>query len=110
MLSSVEAEGLALEFIATDLEIPEEDRDWFDAIDTRLIQNGSGWYVVEIGIAGLPDKWIVQVYDRGECDPCYTFLSPLNIDAQIDDLAEFPESIAQAIAQERQNRLVGVNK
>jgi hypothetical protein len=34
---------------------------------------GETWYVVEIGVEGLSDKWVLQVYDTGECDPSYTF-------------------------------------
>jgi hypothetical protein len=110
MINATEAEKLAIEMLVSDLEIPEEDRDWFNAIDSRFIQDTYSWYVVEIGIAGLPDKWIIQVYDEGECDPSYTFFSPLDMSATTDDLAEYPESIAEAIAVERQNQLVVARK
>jgi hypothetical protein len=106
MISITEAEELAIEFLVSDLEIPEDDQDWFSVINSRLIQDSYGWYIVELGVAGLPDKWVIQVYDHGECDPSYTFYSPLDMSATTDDLAEYPESIAEAIEMERQNQLV----
>lgn len=110
MISITEAEELAVEFLVSDLEIPEDDCDWFSVINSRLIQEGYGWYIIELGVAGLPDKWIIQVYDNGECDASYTFFSPLGISATEDDLAEYPESIARAISTERQNQLVVARK
>lgn len=110
MISITEAEELALEFLVSDLEILEDDRDWFSVINSRLIEDAYNWYIVELGVAGLPDKWIVQVYDHGECDPSYTFFSPLDISATEDDLAEYPESIANAIATERQSQSIVATK
>jgi hypothetical protein len=110
MISITEAEASAVEFLVSDLGIPEDEQDWFSAINSRLIQDGYGWYVVELGVSGLPDKWIIQVYDNGECDPSYTFFSPLDKSATEDDLDEYPESIAKAIAKERQNQLVVARK
>lgn len=98
-LTQTEAEELALEFLVEDLEIPEEDQDWF-AVKTSRLQP-EGWYIVELEVLGYPDKWVIQVYDTRECDPCYTFVSPLSSTATLDDLADLPEKIANAIASER---------
>lgn len=97
-LPIAEAETLALEFLVEDLEIPADDRDFFSVISAR--ETGSEWYVVEIGVAGLPDKWVLQVFDTGYCDPCYTFTSPMPA-GEDEDLQEFPERIAEVLAAER---------
>lgn len=97
-LSITEAETLALKFLVEDLDIPPEDRDFFSVLSTR--ESGSDWYVVELGVAGLPDKWIFQVFDTGYCDPCYTFKSPMPPGEDVD-LQEFPECIAQVVQTER---------
>jgi hypothetical protein len=97
-LSMTEAENLALNFLVEDLEIPEDDRDFFSVISTR--ETGSEWYVVEVGVAGLPDKWVLQVFDTGYCDPCYTFNSPMPT-GEDADLQEFPERIAEVVGKER---------
>ncbi|MGF1458093.1 MAG: hypothetical protein ACFBSG_03615 [Leptolyngbyaceae cyanobacterium] len=75
-----------------------DDREFFAVLSNR--ESGSEWYVVEIGVEGLPDKWILQVFDTGNCDPCYTFSSPMPA-GEDADLQEFPPSIATAIATER---------
>ena len=97
-LATADAETLAIDFLLNDLEIPVVDRDFFSIISTRAA--GSTWYVVEIGVAGLPDKWVLQVFDTGQCDPCYTFTSPMP-EGEDADLAEFPARIAEIIALER---------
>jgi hypothetical protein len=97
-LQTTDAEAIAKEFLLTDLDIPEEDQDFFAILSAR--ESGSEWYVVEIGVEGLPDKWVLQVFDTGQCDPCYTFSSPMPA-GEDADLQEFPEPIAEAIALER---------
>ena len=97
-LAITDARSAALDFLLADLEIPETDWDFFNVISTR--ETGSDWYVVEIGVEGLPDKWVLQVFDTGRCDPCYTFTTPMPPGEDID-LDAFPESIAAAIATER---------
>ena len=94
-----DAEDLALDFLLADLNIPPDDCDFFSVLSVR--ETGSEWYVVEIGVAGLPDKWAVQVFDTGRCDPCYAFASPMPA-GEDADLQEFPESIAGAVAAERE--------
>jgi hypothetical protein len=98
-LTPAEAEAIAFEFLMSDLAIPEEDQDWFAPLTSRLI--GETWYVVEIGVEGLPDKWVLQVYDTQECDPNYTFNSPLKATGSDIGLEEVPEQIAKILATER---------
>lgn len=98
MLQTADAEKLARAFLIEDLEIPEEDQDFFAILSVR--ESGSEWYVVEIGVEGLPDKWVLQVFDTGQCDPCYTFVSPMP-SGEDADLEEFPLSIATVVAAER---------
>lgn len=97
-LSITGAKQLAVKFLVEDLEIPEGDRDYFAALSAK--QSGSDWYIVEVGIEGLPDKWAIQVYDTHQCDPCYTFISPMPA-FEDADLEEFPESIAEIVSTER---------
>ena len=97
-LTTQEAEELAIDFLVQDLNIPEDDRDYFSVLSAR--ESGPEWYVVEIGIEGLPDKWAIQVYDTRECDPSYAFVSPMPA-SEDADLEEFPPSIAEAVAAER---------
>jgi hypothetical protein len=98
-LSTQEVGQLATEFLVTDLEIPSEDQEWFSVLSARPI--GETWHVVEIGVEGLPDKWVLQVYDTGECDPCYTFSSPVKATESDTGLEDLPEAIAQILASER---------
>ncbi|MGD1713601.1 hypothetical protein [Dapis sp. BLCC M172] len=98
MFSQKEAERLAIDFLSNDLEVAQIEKDWFTI---RYAKQEPSWYIVEVGIEGCPDYWILQVYDTGECDPCYTFVSPLSGSQDTDDLQELPESIAKAIAFER---------
>ncbi len=97
-LSNKEAKELAIAFLMDDLSIPKDDQDFFAVLSAR--QTGSVWYLVEIGIAGLPDKWAIHVYDNRQCDPYYTFLSPMPA-WEDEDLQEFPLSIADVVAAER---------
>ena len=77
-LSTAEATTLAMDFLMDDLEIPHGDRDFFSVLSTRA--TGSEWYVVEIGVEGLPDPM------------------PAAADA---DLEAFPEQIAKVVTMER---------
>jgi hypothetical protein len=100
-LSATEAEQLALEFIVEDLEIPTEDQDFFAVLSSRCTDGE--WYVIEVGVEGLPDKWVLQVFDTRECDPCYTFVSPVSVNEVDTGLEEFPPAIAEVVAAERRN-------
>ncbi len=102
---SIEDVGeLAIAFLMTDLEIPPDDQDWFTVLAARPI--GPTWHVVEIGVEGLPDKWIIQVYDTGDCDPSYTFWSPVKSTEADTGLDDLPEAIAHALATERSHTTV----
>ena len=92
------AQQLALDFLVNEWNLSASDQEWLTIITARLI--GESWYVVEIGAEGLPDKWAVQVYDTGECDPDYTFMSPLTtLDDSEADL--MPSAIAAMLLAER---------
>jgi hypothetical protein len=101
-LTTTEAGQRAIRFLINDLEIPTDDQEWFSVLDVRSV--GETWYVVEVGVEGLPDKWIVQVYDTGECDPSYTFRSPVNVTEADTGLGDLPEMIAQVLTTERRHR------
>lgn len=104
-LTSIDAEKLALDFFLEDWEIPEDDRDFFVPLSSRLVNDS--WYVVEIGVEGLPDQWVIQVYDETkDCDPCFTFVSPIKASESETGLEEMPESIAKILRTERQSKLV----
>ena len=101
MIDPTEAERIAFSFLMVEWDIPEEDQEWFTILGARLVTDM--WYIVEIGLEGLPDKWVFQVYDTGYCDPNYSFTSPIMVENGTTDLAELPERIAKAIASERSN-------
>ncbi|MEM8721082.1 MAG: hypothetical protein AAGE84_17580 [Cyanobacteria bacterium P01_G01_bin.39] len=104
-LTAKHAEKMALEFFLEDYELPEDDRDFFVPLSSHSVDNR--WYVVEIGVEGLPDKWIIQVYDETkDCDPCFTFVSPIEATESETGLEEMPESIAEILRSERKNVVV----
>lgn len=98
--SATEAESIALAFLMEDLGIPEDEQDFFSVLTSR--STDADWHVVEVGIEGLPDKWVLQVFSTGECDPCYTFVSPIAPSETDTGLDEFPPAIADILLQERQ--------
>ncbi|MGG6269988.1 hypothetical protein [Leptolyngbya sp. AN10] len=102
-LTSNEAGELATAFLTEDLSIAPVDQEWFTVLSSKPM--GESWYVVEIGIEGLPDKWVVQVYDTRECDPSYTFVSPVSAEDDHTDLAELPDEIATVLITERDARV-----
>lgn len=101
-LTSTNAEKLALKFLIEEWGISLEHQEWFTILDSRAV--GESWYVVEIGVAGLPDQWIIQVYDTGECDPNYTFYSPIQGSEGYVDLIDLPEIVAEVLVSERKGR------
>lgn len=101
-LSAEKAGELALAFLLADLEVESDDQEWFTVLNSRLLDGG--WYIAEIGIEGLPDKWAIQVYDTHECDPNYTFVSPVSRSDDHTDLSELPDSIAALLIAERDAR------
>ncbi len=100
-LTTAEVAQRAIAFLMEDLEIPTDDQEWFSVLDVRPV--GETWYIVEIGVEGLPDQWVLQVYDTGECDPSYTFKSPVSSTEGDTGLADLPEAIAQILATERRH-------
>ncbi len=102
-----DAEQLALDFFLEDWEIPEDDYECFVVLESRAIEDR--WYVVQIGVEGLPDKWVIQVYDETkDCDPCFTFISPIKASESETGLEELPESIAEILRSERKSQEVFV--
>ncbi len=98
-----EAQWRALAFVAKAWELPLSDQEWLVVLTTRLIGArliGESWYVVEIGVKGLPNKWAVQVDDTGACDPDYTFLCPI---ATLEDseVELFPPAITNRLRAKR---------
>ena len=76
LLTPSDAGQVALEFLMAEWNISEDDREWFVVVNSRNVNDS--WYTVELAVEGYPDKWFIQVYDNGECDPNYTFVSPIN--------------------------------
>lgn len=56
-MNSTEAEQLALDFLMEEWDMAQEDREWFAVLGSRFVKDS--WYVVEIGVEGLPDKWVI---------------------------------------------------
>ncbi|EAZ90406.1 hypothetical protein [Crocosphaera chwakensis] len=100
MISLVEAERKAIEFIAEEWELSDQDKELFTVENSRKIDD-RWWYIVEVTVNNLPDKWVMQVYDDGECDPCYTFVSPFSETEILADLDKIPEKLALVLQQER---------
>ncbi|MEL7036495.1 MAG: hypothetical protein AAFO04_12860 [Cyanobacteria bacterium J06592_8] len=108
MVTQLDAKQLAIDFLAEDLGLLDEEKEWLTVLDSRLIDDG--WYIVEVGVEGLPDKWVVQVYENGECDPCYTFISPVLAAEITTDLEDLPEGIVMAIESERAGQIVPIGR
>jgi hypothetical protein len=102
LLTSIDAGQIALEFLMADWNISEPNREWFTIFNSSLI--GQCWYIVELGIAGFADRWFIQVYDNGECDPNYTFISPMRGSDGYVDLMDLPELVAEVLVSERNAR------
>ncbi|NET34335.1 MAG: hypothetical protein F6K19_20300 [Cyanothece sp. SIO1E1] len=103
-LTADEAEKIAFNFFVDEWQLSPDDQDWFRVLTSRLVDQS--WYIVEIGIEGLPDKWIFQVYDTRQCDPNYTFTSPISRSEHNTGLADFPEKIAEVLASERNSWII----
>lgn len=89
---------LAMNFLGDEWNLSASDREWLAVITARLI--GERWYVIEVGVTGIPDTWVIQVYNTGECDPDYTFVSPISTLAPAE--AELmPTAIAAMLEAER---------
>jgi hypothetical protein len=102
LLTSTDAGQIALEFLMADWNISDNDREWFTIFNSRLI--GESWYIVELGVEGFPDRWFIQVYDTGACDPNYTFISPIRGHEGFVDLVNIPDIVAEVLVSERNSR------
>lgn len=102
LLTATDAGKIALDFLIAEWNLSEADREWFTIFSSRLI--GESWYIVELGIEGLPDKWYIQVYETEECDPDYTFMSPLRGSQGYDGLINLPQLVAEVVFCERNTR------
>jgi hypothetical protein len=102
LLTATHAGQIALEFLMAEWNVSEFDRDWFIVVSSKLI--GESWYTVELATEGLPDRWYIQVYDTGECDPNYTFISPIRGSDGYVDLQHLPELVAEVLVCERNAR------
>lgn len=102
LLTSIDAGQIALEFLMADWNVSEPNREWFTVFNSRLV--GECWYIVELGIAGFFDRWFIQVYDNGECDPNYTFISPMHGFDGYTDLMDLPDLVAEVLVSERNAR------
>jgi hypothetical protein len=102
LLTATDAGQIALEFLMADWNVYEENEEWFTIFNSRLI--GQSWYIVELGVEGLPDRWFIQVYDTGECDPNYTFISPIRGSDGYADLQNLPDLVAEVLVSERNSR------
>ncbi|MBD1909308.1 MULTISPECIES: hypothetical protein [unclassified Leptolyngbya] len=101
-LTANEAGQQALAFLLDAWSLSLEYQEWFTIRSARPL--GEDWYVVEIGFEGLPDEWIIQVYDSGECEPSYTFRSPILPSNGYTDLDSIPENLADVLIAERNAR------
>ncbi len=95
---------IAFDFLVDEWSLSREDQDWISVLGSRMV-DGS-WYIIEIGIEGLPDKWVLQVYDTQQCDPNYTFITPISASEQNTGLADFPDKIAEVLESERNSWLI----
>lgn len=102
LLTATDAGQIAFEFLMAEWNILEEDRQWFVIVNSRLI--GQSWYIVELAVAGFPDRWYMQVYDNGACDPDYTFISPIRGSDGYVDLTDLPNLVAEVLVSERNVR------
>ncbi|ARV60664.1 hypothetical protein BZZ01_20435 [Nostocales cyanobacterium HT-58-2] len=102
LLTATDAGQIALEFLMADWNILEKDRQWFVIVNSSLI--GQSWYIVELAVEGFPDRWYIQVYDTGACDPNYTFISPISGSDGYVDLGDLPHLVAEVLVSERNAR------
>ncbi|MBR8833131.1 MAG: hypothetical protein DSM106950_03560 [Stigonema ocellatum SAG 48.90 = DSM 106950] len=102
LLTSTDAAQIALEFLMAEWNISEDDREWFIIVNSRLI--GECWYVVELAVQGLPDRWFMQVYDNGECESNYTFISPVRSSQRYIEHPDLPYLVAEVLVSERNAR------
>lgn len=104
MISQTDAERCAIDFLMAEWELPETERNWFFVVKSRAVPD-SWWYFIEISIKDLPDKWVIQVFEDGECDPCYTFNSPFTESDKMSRLEALPQRLVTVLKEERSGYL-----
>ena len=104
MISLSEAEQKAIDFIVEEWELSNQEKPLLFIENSRKIDN-KWWYIVEVAVKNLPDKWVMQVYDDGECDPCYTFVSPFSDKEKSVNLDNIPQKLALAVKEERKGHI-----
>ncbi len=104
MISLVEAEQKAIDFIVEEWELSDQDKELFMVENSHRVDD-KWWYIVEVSVNNLPDKWVMQVYDDGECDPCYTFVSPFSEAEKLANLDKLPKKLAFAVQKERKGHI-----
>ena len=104
MISLSEAEQKAIELITDEWELSDQEKNLFVINNSRKIDD-KWWYMGEVTVNNLPDKWVVQVYDDGDCDPCYTFVSPFSEQEKSTYLDKLPNKLALAVQEERKGHI-----
>ena len=100
MISLADAEKKAIDFILEEWELSQPEKEWFVIHNSKTISD-KWWHIIEVSVKDLPDKWVVQVYEDGECDPCYTFTSPFSEAGTTTQLETLPQKLATALQEER---------
>jgi hypothetical protein len=96
--NTLAAGDLAKAFLADEWELSPADRTWLTVLSSTF--KAEGWHIVELGIYGCPDIWVMQVYDTGQCDPCYTFKPAHSEGAKMKYLEILPDAIAAMLLAE----------
>jgi len=85
-------------FLADEWDLSAADRTWLTILSSTF--KAEGWHIVELGIYGCQDIWVIQVYDTGQCDPCYTFKPSHAQSERMDYLEILPDEIAAMVLAE----------
>jgi hypothetical protein len=96
--NTLAAGDLAKAFLADEWDLSPADRTWLIVLSCSF--KAEGWHIVELGIYGCPDTWVIQVYDTGLCDPCYTFKPAHSQSERIECLEILPDAIAAMLLAE----------
>jgi hypothetical protein len=102
MIDTTKAKKIAFDFLTGEWKVPPEDRNWFTVFSSDAL--GEDGHRVKIGIEGFPDYWILDVYDDGQCEPYYDFISPIRDSESNSDLEELPPWVAEVLLAERKHR------
>lgn len=102
MIDLTKAQEIALDFLAREWVIPPEDRDFFTILSSHSL--GEDGYSIKIGIEGFPDYWMLDVYDNGQCEPYYDFVSPIRDSETGSDLEQLTPWVIEVLRAERKHR------